>query len=101
MFTFEDIANLDVSALQKVWREVDTRTWAAALRNAGERVKSAYWGAISKRAADTVKEEIGLMGTLKQRDVEAAQRRIIDVVRRLESEGEIELSDAGAGHETP
>lgn len=94
MFTFEDVAALDVGSLQKLLREVDTRDLATALKNSSEKVKSSVLGAISKRAAETVREEIGLMGALKARDIEAAQRRIIEVVRRLESEGELELGDA-------
>ena len=50
----------------------------------------ALLNSISKRAAETVKEEIAFMGPLKLKDIEGAQQRIIEVVRRLESEGEIE-----------
>jgi flagellar motor switch protein FliG len=54
---------------------------------------------ISKRAAETVNEEMGFMGSVKQKEIEAAQQRIIEVVRRLESEGEIEI-DAGKSVDT-
>ena len=96
MFTFEDVAALDVASLQKILREVDARDLAAALKQSSEKLKTALLGAISKRAAETVKEEIGLMGAVKLRDIEAAQRRIIDVIRRLEGEGEIELGQSRA-----
>jgi flagellar motor switch protein FliG len=59
---------------------------------------SALLACISKRAAETVNEEMSFMGPLKLKDIEAAQMRIIEVVRRLESEGEIEL-DSGKGNE--
>jgi flagellar motor switch protein FliG len=90
MFTFEDLATLDPASLQKVLREVDMRDLAVSLKTANEIVKTALLGSISKRAAETVKEEIAFMGPLKLKDIEAAQQRIIEVVRRLESEGEIE-----------
>ncbi|MBI1176070.1 flagellar motor switch protein FliG [bacterium] len=90
MFTFEDLAALEPTALQKVLREVDMRDLAVSLKTANEVVKVALLGSISKRAAETVKEEIAFMGPLKLKDIEAAQQRIIEVVRRLESEGEIE-----------
>jgi flagellar motor switch protein FliG len=92
MFTFEDIVRLDNSALQKVMREVDTRDLAVALKKASFQVKSALLGAISKRAAETVKEEMGFLGTLKAKEIEAAQTRIVDIIRRLEGEGEIDLN---------
>lgn len=90
MFTFEDLAGLDTASLQKVLREVDMRDLAVSLKTANEVVKVALLSSISKRAAETVKEEIAFMGPLKLKDIEAAQQRIIEVVRRLESEGEIE-----------
>lgn len=99
MFTFEDVAQLDLSSLQKVLREVDTRDLAVALKNASETVKKALLGAISKRAAETVNEEMTFTGPLKAREIEAAQNRIIEVIRRLESEGEIELGESAEKEE--
>jgi flagellar motor switch protein FliG len=96
MFTFEDLRNLDPSALQRILREVDMRDLSVALKTCSEELKGKLLGCISKRAAETVAEEISLMGPLKLRDIEAAQLRIIEAVRRLESEGEIELGDAGS-----
>lgn len=95
MFTFEDLARLDSASLQKILREVDMRDLAVSLKSASDKVKSALLSSISKRAAETVNEEIGFLGPLRIRDVEAAQARVIEVVRRLEAEGEVELGDAG------
>jgi flagellar motor switch protein FliG len=95
MFTFEDLANLDTGALQKVLREVEMRDLAMSLKTASEKVKSALLSCISKRAAETVNEEIGFMGPLRLRDIEAAQGRIIEAVRRLEAEGEVDLGGSG------
>ena len=94
MFTFEDVATLEQTALQKVLRDVDMRDLAVALKTASDNVKTALLGCISKRAAEAVNEEMTFMGPLKLRDIEAAQLRIIEVVRRLETEGQIEI-DAG------
>lgn len=91
MFTFEDLAAIEPAGLQRILREVDLRELAVALKSASESLKGALLGAISKRAAETVGEEMGLMGPLKLRDIEAAQMKIIEVVRRLESEGEITI----------
>ena len=98
MFTFDDLAALEATALQRVLREVDLRELAIALKSASEKVKSVLLGSISKRAAETVKEEISFMGALKQRDVEAAQAKVIEIVRRLESEGEIDLGVVREGN---
>jgi flagellar motor switch protein FliG len=99
MFTFEDLATLDRAALQKIMREVDMRDLAVALKSASAALKDALLGCISKRAAATVNEEVAFLGSVKKRDVEAAQLRIIDSVRHLESEGELEIhSPVGAGH---
>jgi flagellar motor switch protein FliG len=73
---------------------VDLGELALALKSASEKLTAVLLGSISKRAAETVNEEISLMGPMKQRDVEAAQARIIEVVRRLEAEGEIDLGNA-------
>ncbi len=93
MFLFEDLGLLEVASLQKLLREVDTRDLAVALKNSSDQLKKALLSCISKRAAETVAEEMTFLGTLKLREIEGAQMRIIDVVRRLESEGEIDLSE--------
>ena len=91
MFTFDDLASLEPSDLRKILREIDSRDLAAGLKNASDTLKSVLLGCISKRAAETVNEEISFLGSLKMRDIEAARDRIIAVVRRLETEGEIDL----------
>lgn len=91
MFAFIDLVRLDNAALQKVLREVETRDLALALKKADEVLKTKLFGAISKRAAETVKDEINMMPAVKLKEISAAQNRIIEVVRRLEETGEIEL----------
>jgi flagellar motor switch protein FliG len=61
------------------------------LKTASEQLQGVLLGAISKRAAETVLEEMSFLGSVKLKEIEAAQMRIIDVVRRLETEGEIEI----------
>jgi flagellar motor switch protein FliG len=94
MFTFEDLAQLDTASLQKVMREVDMRDLAVGLKTASPKLKAALLASISKRAAETVNEEISFLGPLKKKDIEAAQLRIIENVRQLEGQGEIDLSNA-------
>jgi flagellar motor switch protein FliG len=92
MFTFEDLALLDAASLQKVMREVDMRDLAVALKSASDKVKKALLSSISKRAAETVREEISFLPPQKKRDIEQAQMRIVESVRQLEAEGEVDLS---------
>ena len=91
MFTFEDIALLDSVSLQRVLREVDTRDLALALKRADEELKRKILNGMSRRAGETVKDEISMMASVKLREIEAAQLRIVDSVRKLEESGEIDL----------
>jgi flagellar motor switch protein FliG len=91
MFTFEDLCLLDATAMQSVLREVDMRDLALSLKKADESLKLKLLAGISKRAAETVNEEMSFMGSVKLKEIEGAQLRIIEVVRRLENDGEIEL----------
>jgi flagellar motor switch protein FliG len=93
MFTFEDLSTLDASSLQKVLREVDMRELAISLKGATDKLKGTLLSCISKRAAETVNEEIAFMGAIKQKDIEAGQLKIIEVVRKLEGEGELDLTE--------
>ena len=92
MFTFDDLVHLDVKTMQKIMREVEADKLAIALKAATTSLRDAMLGALSKRAAENVNEEIeGLPDNLSMRNIEAAQNSIIDVVRQLETEGEISL----------
>ena len=91
MFTFEDLQQLDVKTMQKIMREVDASKLAVALSAAPGELQDAMLGALSKRAAENVVDEIENMGKVSLREVETNQNSIIDVVRQLESEGEISL----------
>ena len=91
LFSFEDIRRLQAADLQRVLREVDSSHLAIAMKSATEAVREAIYAAISKRASEALREEIGMLGPVRLKDVEAAQDAIIQVVRRLEEEGAISL----------
>jgi flagellar motor switch protein FliG len=95
MFTFEDLKQLDGGGLQKVLREVDMRDLAVALKKAPDALRDKLLACISKRAAQTVLDEMSFMSSVKLKEIEAAQLRIIEIVRRLEEEGEIEVDGSG------
>ncbi|MBI5386388.1 MAG: flagellar motor switch protein FliG [Verrucomicrobia bacterium] len=93
MFTFEDLTSLDVPTLQRILRETDTHDLAVSLKKASDKLKSLLLSCISRRAAETVQEEIAFLGVVKAREIEAAQQRIIAVVRQLEADGELDLAE--------
>jgi flagellar motor switch protein FliG len=92
MFTFEDLAGLDGVTLQRILREIDLRELALALKSASDKLKATLLGCITKRAAESVVEEMSFMGPVRLRDIESAQTRVIDAVRRLEADGAVDLS---------
>ena len=94
MFTFEDLADLELTVLQRILREVDLRELALALKSASEKLKAKLLSCITKRAAETVQEEMTFMGPVRLRDIENAHLRIIDSVRRLEADGSIDLGES-------
>lgn len=91
MFTFEDLVSLEGAYIQRIMREIDMRDLTVALKKVSEPLKRLLLSNISRRAAATVQEEMAFLGHVKMRDIEAAQFRIIDAVRKLEAEGEIEI----------
>ncbi|SHI05175.1 flagellar motor switch protein FliG [Sporanaerobacter acetigenes] len=89
MFVFEDIVGLDNRSIQRIIREVDNSQWAIALKSASDEVKEAIFANMSKRLVEMIKEDIEFMGPVRLKDIEEAQQNIVNVIRRLEEEGEI------------
>lgn len=98
MFVFEDIVLLDDRSLQLVLREIDSKDLALALKASSNEVADKVYKNMSKRAAEMLREEIEYMGPVRIRDVEEAQQKIVNVIRRLEESGEIIVS-RGKGDE--
>jgi len=96
MFTFEDLLLLAPASIQRIMREIEMRDLTLALKKVSEPLKKLLLSNISRRAAESVQEELAFLGHVKLRDVEAAQFRVIDSVRKLEAEGEIDLDEARA-----
>ncbi|GAB6158027.1 flagellar motor switch protein FliG [Desulfotomaculum varum] len=95
MFIFEDIVKLHDISIQKVLREVDNKDLALAMKGANQEVNNRIFKNMSKRAADMLKEEIDYMGPVRLKEVEEAQQRIVNVIRKLEEAGEIVISRGG------
>ncbi len=95
MFVFEDIKLVDDKGIQSMLKEIDNDELALALKTASEELKQKIFKNMSERAAQLIKEDMEFMGPVRLSDVEAAQQRIVDVVRRLEEAGEIIIAGRG------
>ena len=95
MFVFEDLTMIDDRGIQKILKSVDKKDLALALKAADEAVKEKILKNMSERAATLLKEDLEVMGPVRLKEVEEAQRRIIEVVKQLEDEGEIVISGRG------
>lgn len=92
MFVFEDITTLGNQAIQRVLKEVENRDLAIALKGATKEVAKAIYDNISKRLQEMIKEDIEVMGPVRVRDVEEAQQKIVNAIRKLDEAGEIIIS---------
>ena len=99
MFVFEDVMLLDDRSMQRVLKEVDTKELSLALKGASEELQDKFFRNMSSRAAEMIKEEMEYMGPVRLKDVEDVQQRIVDVIRRLEEDGEIIISGRGGEEE--
>ena len=95
MFVFEDILLLDDRAIQRVLRDVENNDLALALKSANEQVQNTIFNNLSKRLAAMIKEDMEYMGPVRMKDVEEAQQKIVNVIRKLEDAGEIVISRGG------
>ena len=95
MFVFEDILSLDDRAIQRVLREVDNNELAVALKSANDEVKEVIFNNLSKRLAAMIKEDMDFMGPVRMKDVEDAEQKIVNIIRKLEDAGEIIVSRGG------
>ncbi len=95
MFVFEDILSLDDRSIQRVLREVDNNELAIALKASNDDVKDVIFNNLSKRLATMIKEDMDFMGPVRMKDVEDAQQKIVNIIRKLEDTGEIIISRGG------
>jgi flagellar motor switch protein FliG len=99
MFTFDDLIKLDDRALQRVLRDINKQDLALALKAAPEKLREAMYRNLSERARESLKEEIEILGPQLAKNVYAAQRKIVDIVRALEESEEIVIAGGGEDYE--
>jgi flagellar motor switch protein FliG len=91
MFTFEDLAKLDPSAIQTVIRSADKEKMPLALKGANDGMKDLFFSNMSERAAKIMKEDIAAMGPVRLKDVEEAQQSLVNTAKDLADRGEITI----------
>lgn len=96
MFVFEDVVKIDDRGMQLLLKEVPNDRLLLALKTANEEIKAKVFNNISKRAAEMLSEDLGSMGPVKVADVESAQLEIVNIARRLETEGKIAIARGGS-----
>lgn len=96
MFVFEDIVKIDDKGIQTLLKEVPNEKLLLALKTANEEIKNKIFKNISQRAANLLKEDLTNMGPSRLSDVESAQVEIVNIARRLESEGKILIARGGS-----
>ena len=99
MFVFEDILLVNDKGIQSVLKEVDNSELSLALKTASEELKQKIFKNMSERAAQLIQEDMQFMGPVRVSDVESAQQKIVDIVRRLEDSGDIVIAGRGGEKE--
>ena len=95
MFVFENISTLDDRSIQRILREVEVRDLSLALKATPDNVKDCILRNMSQRAAQMMQEDMDASGPVRLRQVEEAQQRIVEVIRRLDEAEEIVISRGG------
>ena len=94
-FVFDDIVRLDDRAVQSVLKEIEVRTLALALKNAGEGIKAKVLGNLPRRTGDMVREQMDFLGPIRFSEIEAAREEIRQVILGMEKAGQLFISGRG------
>ena len=95
MFVFENIMDIDDRGIQLILREVQSESLIVALKGANEELREKIFKNMSQRAAEMMREDLESKGPVRLSDVEANQKEILKIVRRLSDEGQIALGGKG------
>lgn len=91
MFTFLDLARLDSKAMRVLLKEISPERLTTALKNAPPDVMRAVLAGLSSRAADVLRDDLELLGSIRKADIEAARDEILEVALRLEADAGLDL----------
>jgi flagellar motor switch protein FliG len=92
MFVFDDLVQLDAATMGVILREVDFSTLAIAMKDCPPKLKDMVLGSITKRAAESLKENLKLLSGVRKKEVEEAREKVMEQIFDLERRGEISLA---------
>jgi len=95
MFVFDDILLIDDMGIREILKNVDRKVLTMALKGTSEEMKEKFMRNMSERAQQLLLEEMDYLGPVRLKDVEAAQREIVEIVRNLEEEQVISIGGPG------
>ena len=95
MFTFEDLLKLDNKSMQLILKEVASETLVLSLKGASQELRELVLSNMSSRAAESMREDLESRGPVRLSEVEAQQKEILKIVRRLTDEGQIVIGGGG------
>jgi flagellar motor switch protein FliG len=99
MFTFEDLTKLDPGSIQTLVRQVDKETLGRALKGATEAIRTFFFSNMSTRASKNLQDEMGALGPIRLKDVDAAQNRMVSLAKELAEKGDIMITKNRAEEE--
>ncbi len=95
LFKFDDIVRLNDMDMRRIMQEINMDTLAIALRTAPMDVREKFFGNMSKRAAQGIKDDMGFSSKIKLSEVEVKQKEITSLIRELDGRGEISIQGGG------
>lgn len=99
MFVFENILDVDDRGVQSLMREIPSETLLVALKGADDRIRDKIFNNMSKRAAQTLRDDLEVMRPMRLSEVESAQKEILGVLKRLADSGDLVMSGGRGGDE--
>ena len=94
MFTFEDIIKMDNNGIREILKVADKKDLMIALKGSSNELRDKFLGNMSQRAQDAFLEEMQFLGAVRVRDVEEAQRKIVEEVQKLAEQGVIQIGES-------
>lgn len=94
MFTFEDIQKLNPAAIREILKVADKKDLMTGLKGAPDELRDKFLSNMSQRAAESFVEEMGFLGAVRVKDVEEAQRKVVEVVQKLSEQGLVQVGES-------
>jgi flagellar motor switch protein FliG len=94
MFVFDDLLHVDDNGMREIIQRADKKGLTIALKGASDEIRNRFFGNMSKRAGEMLREEMEVLGAVRLRDVEKAQQEVVAIARKLEEEGLISTGAA-------